>query len=131
MHKDPAIIWGTRRITWGQLEQYCATVIGQLKGLGIKPGARVAICAPTCTEYIIVLFALWRMKVVVCPVSTRWPAQVVSDYLSRVNATLLLTTVQIKSTFQTVPVRTLHLNEVVGLTRVRIFMKSTIPGNRI
>ena len=89
-------------------------MIGHLKGLGLKAGDRLAVCAPTCPEYIIVFFAAWRMKVVVAPVNPKWPAKMVIDYLSRINPSLLLTTVQIKSLHPGVPVRTLFLNEVVG-----------------
>lgn len=109
-----AVIWGTRRISWGQLNQYCVTVIGHLKGLGIKPGDRVAVCAPTCTEYIVVLFAAWRMKVVVAPINHRWPSANILDYLSRINAALLLTTHAVKTHLPHVVTRTLFLNEVVG-----------------
>jgi o-succinylbenzoate---CoA ligase len=121
INNNPAVIWGTRRISWSQLEVYCTTVIGQLKGLGIKPGDRVAICAPTIPEYIIVLFGLWRMKATACPVSPKLPEKTLSDYLSRINANLLLTTVQIKSTLHMVPIRTLHLNEVINFDARRDF----------
>ncbi len=114
VNNNPAVLWGTRRISWAQLDQYCVTVIGHLKGLGIKPGDRVAICAPTCTEYIIVLFSLWRMKAVAAPVNPKWPAKAVIEYLSRINPALLLTTVLIKSFHPGIPTRTLFLNEVVG-----------------
>ena len=114
INNNPAVIWGTRRISWSQLDQYCVTVIGHLKGLGIRPGERVAICAPTSTEYIIVLFAAWRMKVIVAPVNHKWPAKTITDYLSRINASLLLTTHAIKSQIPHLVTRTLFLNEVVG-----------------
>ena len=110
---NPAVIWGTRRISWGQIDQYAASVVSQLKNIGIKPGDRVAICAPSSPEYIIVLLSLWRMKAVVCPVSPRWPVALVNDYLSRIKAVLFLTTVQIKASLTGIGVRTLYLNEVV------------------
>ncbi len=127
MHNDPAVIWGTRRITWGQVEQYCATVINHLKGLGIRSGDRVAICAPTCTEYIIILFGLWRMKAVACPISPRWPSRMIADHLARVNASLLLTTVPIRSAFQGISVRMLNLNEVVGFDARKDFYEPHEP----
>jgi o-succinylbenzoate---CoA ligase len=127
MNNNPAVIWGPRRITWTHLEEYCSSVIGQLKGLGIKPGDRIAICAPTSPEYIIVLFSLWRMQVVVCPISPRWPAKMISDYLSRINASLLLTTVQLKNNYHGIPLRMLHLNEVVSFDARKDFSKMHEP----
>lgn len=110
---NPAILWGTRSINWLQLHQYGAGVVSQLKGLGINPGDRVAICSQTSPEYLIVLFALWRMRIVACPVSPRWPAAAVSEYLSRINAVLFLTTVPIRDSLKTVTVRTRVLSDMV------------------
>ncbi|MBI4309613.1 MAG: o-succinylbenzoate--CoA ligase [Candidatus Omnitrophica bacterium] len=121
MNNNPAIIWGARRISFGQMEQYASGAASQLKGLGIKPGDRVAICAPSCVEYIIVLFGLWRTGAVACPISPRWPLRAVSDFLSRVNAALLLTTVAIKSHWPGLPTRSLYLNEIVCFDARRDF----------
>lgn len=109
-----AIVWGTRRVTWEQVDHYGAAVIGHLKGQGIKPGDRVALCAPLSAEYIIVLFALWRMKAVACPINHRWPGQAVAAYISSIHASLLLTTVHMADVLKTVPARSLHIPDIVS-----------------
>ncbi len=114
MRNSIAMIWGTRRITWEQMDAYCANAVGQLKTFGFKEGDRVAICAPTSPEYIIVLFSLWRMGVVVCPVNSKLPAAGIASYLSQIHAVLFLTTSQIKSTHHGISTRTLILNEIVN-----------------
>ncbi len=114
MNSDYAIIWGTRKIAWSQMDVYCANASGQLKTIGLKAGDRVAICAPTSPEYIIVVLSLWRMGVVVCPVNPKLPAQSISAYLSQIHAVLFLTSAQIKSTHHGIPQRTLILNEIVN-----------------
>ena len=96
------------------MSAYCANAMGQLKTFGFKSGDRVAICAPTIPEYIIVVLSLWRMGVVVCPINPRLPVQSMSAYLSQIHAVLFLTSVQIKALHPGISVRTLILNEIVN-----------------
>lgn len=114
MSNDTAIIWGTRKITWQQMDVYAANAIGQIKTFGLKSGDRVGICAATTPEYLIVIFSLWRMGVVVCPINPKWPSQSISAYLAQCHAALFLTSAQVKLTHPGISVRTLILNEIVN-----------------
>jgi len=73
------IIWGTRRI-------HLFSCVRQLKGMGIKPGERVALSAPTSAEYVVLLLSLWRMKAVACPIDPHWPSKMADAYSARINA---------------------------------------------
>jgi O-succinylbenzoic acid--CoA ligase len=61
-------------------EQFFALVDSALLSLKkrCKPGQRIAILCPNCPEYLILLFAMWRVKIVPVLLNPRWPA----DYLA-------------------------------------------------
>ncbi len=80
------IIWGTRRIQRPQLDAYISCGVRQLKGMGIKPGDRVALSAPTSAEYVVLLLSLWRMKAVACPIDPHWPSKMADAYSAQINA---------------------------------------------
>ncbi len=86
MNSHFSIVWGTRQITFNQLQLYMASSFKQLKGMGVKPGDRVGICEENSVEYIVLLLTLWQMKAVAAPISPRWPAKMVAAYVSRINA---------------------------------------------
>ncbi len=91
-----SIIWGTRSISYPKLVLYAAGAVKQFKGLGIKPLERIALCDDNSIEYLVVLLALWQIKAVAVPINPRWPQKTISAYMGRVNATSLLSSVQIK-----------------------------------
>ena len=86
MNENFSIIWGTRQIKNQQLSLYLACAVKQLKGIGIKPFDRVAICDDNGVEYIILLLALWQLKAVAAPISPRWPDKTITSYAARINA---------------------------------------------
>ena len=55
---QPAVIWGSRQISWQHLKQYVLSTVKTFKQLGIKPLDRVAIVDANRVEYVIVLLAL-------------------------------------------------------------------------
>lgn len=90
------IVWGTRQISRAQVNMYIASAMKQLKGMGITAGTRVAICDETSVEYIILLWSLWRMKAVACPVNPRWPIKAIGAYTAKINTKYLLKSADIK-----------------------------------
>jgi acyl-CoA synthetase (AMP-forming)/AMP-acid ligase II len=86
MNSNFSIIWGTRQIRNQQLVLYIACAMKQLKGMGIKPNDRVAICDDNSVEYIVLLLALWQIKAIAAPISPRWPAKTIASYAARINA---------------------------------------------
>lgn len=77
----PAVIWGGRRITYSQLDQYVHSAVRGFKERGIKPGHRVATIGENSVEYVIALLGLWRLGAVACPVSPRFPQQTIQSLL--------------------------------------------------
>ncbi len=83
---SPAVIWGTRRITYQQLDQYVNATVKAFKERGIKAASRVALVAENSVEAVIILFSLWRLGAVACPIDPRFPNQTVIALLKKVRA---------------------------------------------
>lgn len=96
MNEHFSVIWGTRQIRNQQVCLYLACAIKQLKGMGIKPFDRVAVCDENSVEYVILLLALWQLKAIAVPISPRWPDKTIASYAARVNARHLFRSADIK-----------------------------------
>src|SRR5208283_3569989 len=70
--------------------------VKQLKGMGIKPFDRIAICDENSIEYVILLLALWQIKALAAPISPRWPAKTITSYAAKINARHLFRSADIK-----------------------------------
>ncbi len=77
----PAVVWGGRRITYSQLDQYVDSAVRGLKERGIRPGHRVALLGENSVEYVIALLGMWRLGAVACPVSPKFPPQTIQTLL--------------------------------------------------
>lgn len=69
----PAMLWGGRRITFAQLDQYVNSALRAFKERGVKPGCRVALIGENKVEYVIALLGLWRLGAVACPMDPKFP----------------------------------------------------------
>ena len=98
MNEHFSIIWGTRQIRNLQLSLYLACAVKQLKGIGIKPHDRVAICDENSVEYVVLLLALWQLKAIAAPISSRWPDKTITAYAAKINARHLFRSAEIKRT---------------------------------
>jgi len=96
VNENFSIIWATRQIKPKQLTLYVASAVKQLKGMGIKPFDRIAICDENSVEYVILLLALWQMQAVAAPVNPRWPDRMIASYVSKINARHLFRSVDVK-----------------------------------
>lgn len=81
-----AVVWGTRRITYKQLDQYVNATVKSFKERGIKAASRVALVAENSVEAIVILLSVWRLGAVACPIDPRFPAAAVAALLKKVRA---------------------------------------------
>jgi acyl-CoA synthetase (AMP-forming)/AMP-acid ligase II len=70
--KQIATVDGVERRSWAEVCDRVARLAGGLKGLGVKPGERVAILALNSTRYMETYFAILWMGGVVVPLNIRW-----------------------------------------------------------
>jgi len=67
-----AVVDGELRLTFQELEHRAAGLAAHLAQAGFLPGDRLALLAPNCAEYLIVLYACLRMGLTLVPMNTRY-----------------------------------------------------------
>ncbi|NIM13893.1 MAG: o-succinylbenzoate--CoA ligase [Candidatus Aminicenantes bacterium] len=77
---EPAIITGERIYSYLHLNRIISSTADHLKQKGVGKGARAALVGLNSSEYIAVLWALWRIGAVAVPINFRFP----SEYLKKV-----------------------------------------------
>ncbi|MEM1232445.1 MAG: AMP-binding protein, partial [Pseudomonadota bacterium] len=65
------VIDGERQVTFGELAQRCAQLVGGLQALGMERGDRIAILANNCHQYIETYTGVPAGGLVVVPLNTR------------------------------------------------------------
>jgi acyl-CoA synthetase (AMP-forming)/AMP-acid ligase II len=68
----PALIGPTGEITFEQLPDTVAKVAGRLREMGVRPGDRVALCAATSVESILVSLATTWLGAIVVAFNPHW-----------------------------------------------------------
>jgi acyl-CoA synthetase (AMP-forming)/AMP-acid ligase II len=79
----PAVRFGDRALTHGELERSAGRLAGGLLEAGIAPGERVALFMPNCPELVIAYLACFAAGVVAVPLNTRYRAPEVAYALER------------------------------------------------
>ena len=85
----PALHYGGRTHTYGDLLDGSRRVAASLAALGIAAGDKVALWFPNTPAYLQLYFALGRLGAVAVAVNTRFRALEVADILARSNARAL------------------------------------------
>ncbi|MBU8933620.1 MAG: o-succinylbenzoate--CoA ligase [candidate division Zixibacteria bacterium] len=79
-----ALVSDKEKITYRQYNQLVNATTSMLEQKGIRPLDRVAILADNSVEYAVLLWSIFRLGAVACPISPRWPSEMVSSYLTRI-----------------------------------------------
>jgi fatty-acyl-CoA synthase len=86
----PALIYGERRLSHGDLAEESRRVAQGFVELGIGPGDRVALWLPNVPAWLACFFACAQIGAVVVTVNTRFKSSEVSDIVGRSGAKLLV-----------------------------------------
>lgn len=86
----PAILFGDRTISFGELETRSNRLANALLGLGLAKGDRVAILAWNCPEIIELECALYKAGLVKVALNARLSATEVADAVSNARAAVLI-----------------------------------------
>ncbi|MDO8749038.1 MAG: o-succinylbenzoate--CoA ligase [Candidatus Omnitrophota bacterium] len=106
-----AIISDSETLTYKAFDRaidYCAQ---KLKHIGIKEKERVCISAPANPEYIITLFALWRIGAVACLLSDRLPPEALGEQIKNVRGKTLFA--REPEAYKNLPVDVISLESIV------------------
>jgi acyl-CoA synthetase (AMP-forming)/AMP-acid ligase II len=91
-HGDAAaIVDGDVTLSYRGLEAAAARAARGLLALGVTPGARVAIWAPNCWEWIVAALGVHAVGAALVPINTRWKGAEAAYVLEASGARLLFT----------------------------------------
>jgi acyl-CoA synthetase (AMP-forming)/AMP-acid ligase II len=79
-----ALVDGPVRMSWRELHQQVLGAAGVFVGGGIKPGDRVAICAPNTHHWVLMALGALTAGATLVPINTRFTATETADILDRV-----------------------------------------------
>ncbi|MEI8329534.1 MAG: o-succinylbenzoate--CoA ligase [Chlamydiia bacterium] len=82
----PAVITEKTMYTYQQLHEQINKTSRWLQKKGVKAKQRIAFVAKNKPETLLLFFALARLAVTSCPISTRMPMEQLPDYLKRIEA---------------------------------------------
>lgn len=125
----PALVSNEGSFSYAHLNTYIATVQAILVEKGVIPNARIAVLLSNSWQYVVLMQALFRIKAVVVPVSTRFPDDVVEKLVLQLKCKLLVVAgngsgeVEVKS-----PVQKIHVDDLVpaDVTQIHRFAPAVI-----
>jgi acyl-CoA synthetase (AMP-forming)/AMP-acid ligase II len=85
-----ALVDGPVRMSWQDLYQQVRGAAGALADGGVRPGDRVAICAPNTHHWVLMALGALTAGATLVPVNTRFTATETADILDRVGAKALV-----------------------------------------
>ncbi|MGW3042071.1 non-ribosomal peptide synthetase [Kitasatospora sp. NPDC001159] len=89
-----ALLAGTERISYGELDRRIGELTDRLRAAGVAPGQPVAAVLPRGTDSVVALLACLRLGAVYAPLSTEDPASRLGLLLERLAPALVLATRQ-------------------------------------
>lgn len=81
-----AVARGEESLTWGAFEDSAARLAGWLAGQGIGDGDRVAMMARNSPDYLVALFAIWKLRATMVNVNYRYRAEEAAYVLADADA---------------------------------------------
>lgn len=84
-----AIVFGTQRISYRDLVNEVARVASGLRALGVRPGDRMLLLCGNRPEYVVLLYAAFRIGAIVVPVDTRLKAAEIAYIAGNCDAALI------------------------------------------
>ncbi|WP_330307903.1 MULTISPECIES: FadD3 family acyl-CoA ligase [unclassified Streptomyces] len=87
---DTALIDGSRRWSFRELERQMAEAVKATVALGVEPGDRVGLCAPNSAEWIFAALGIQGAGGVIVPLNTRFKAPEISYILRKSGAKALI-----------------------------------------
>lgn len=114
---DPALICGEEKLSFAQFNKKVWEIADYFLELGLKANQRIAILAPNSPQYIIVLYALFRIKAIACPISTRLPEEAVNESLDSIDCDFLITPFENILTSQKINIKKINLQQTIDQKR--------------
>jgi acyl-CoA synthetase (AMP-forming)/AMP-acid ligase II len=85
-----ALVDGPVRMTWRELHEQVRAAAGLFAAGGVRPGDRVAVCAPNTHHWVLTALGALTAGAALVPVNTRFTAAETADILDRTGAKALV-----------------------------------------
>jgi acyl-CoA synthetase (AMP-forming)/AMP-acid ligase II len=124
-HSDPAIVDGTRTLTYGELATLIRKTAGRLAAVGTRPGDIVGVALGDNTEHIVSLLAIASLGAIILPMDVRWTVEEKRRVAAHFGASFVLVETERLPGIKTVPIdeawhrAVAAQDESVGLVRRR------------
>ncbi len=112
---NPALVSAGEDVSYGELEKMIGNTCELLSARGIESGQRIGILSDNSREFIIVFFALLRLKATICPVNWRLPVEGIIKQLNQIACPTLITDLKNENPFADTSIEILLLEDVITL----------------
>ncbi|MEI8349935.1 MAG: long-chain fatty acid--CoA ligase [Candidatus Omnitrophota bacterium] len=85
-----AIIFGSKTVTYAQLDAYCRRLACALSHLGVKELDKVALWLPNCPEFVYTFFAALYIRAIAVPINTMFKQEEAKFILQDSGARILI-----------------------------------------
>ncbi len=90
-HLSTALIYGNSSITYSEFDEKILSTIQTLSNLGIKRRNKVAILSDSSPEFVILIFALWRLGAIPIPLNLKLLSNEIEELITFAHCDFLLT----------------------------------------
>ena len=85
-----ALIENDQHISYATLHQKITQVCSNLEDLGVTSGQRVGVIGKRSADYIVILFSLWEIGAIACPLNPKEAASQITKQLKQLSCPILL-----------------------------------------
>lgn len=85
-----ALVFGERRLTYGELDRQVNRTAHALAARGVGPGGRVAILLPNCPEFFFLTHAAAQLGALAVPINARWRRDEIAHILADAKPAVLV-----------------------------------------
>ncbi len=85
-----SVVCGTQRLTWTDVDARTRTIAAGLSARGVGQGDRVALLIANRTEFVLALYAAFRIGAIAVPLSTRYQTPEIAYAVNTCGASVLI-----------------------------------------
>jgi long-chain acyl-CoA synthetase len=88
--RNKAFTLGNTTLTYGEVDAWANRIAGGLRRLGVRPGEKVALCAPNILEFPVVYYGILKAGAVVVPINVLLQSREFAYYLTDSEARIFI-----------------------------------------
>jgi fatty-acyl-CoA synthase len=89
-----ALVYGSRRLSWREIDAWSSRVARGLYAIGVRPGDRIGLFLPNCLEWIAAFYAIAKLGAAAVPIHLRYKGPEIAHVLGNTDVRFLICTVR-------------------------------------